>query len=153
MTSFLVRSRFKLPLAAVALRTTATALSDSEVEYNETDGEPIFVACGNPTRNTGKFQRITFGNERDQWTRFSVDSRESKFTNKEQIEKWATHYGDDLCHPAEHQAGQPRREAGQRQQQRQGEDPPHVASEDDARDRQRLVGHGPQAFSVTRYSR
>jgi len=60
-----------------------------------TDGEPIFIACGNPTRNTGKFQRVTFGNERDRWTRFSVDSRESKFSNKELIEQWAADYGED----------------------------------------------------------
>jgi hypothetical protein len=60
-----------------------------------TDGEPIFVACGNPTRNTGKFQRITFGNERDRWTRFSVDSRQSKFSNKELIGEWVAQYGED----------------------------------------------------------
>jgi hypothetical protein len=60
-----------------------------------TDGEPIFLACGNPTRNTGKFQRITFGNERERWTRFSVDSRNSKFTNKQQIAEWIADYGED----------------------------------------------------------
>jgi hypothetical protein len=60
-----------------------------------TDGEPIFIACGNPTRNTGKFQRITFGNERERWTRFSVDSRNSRFTNKEQIKQWIEDYGED----------------------------------------------------------
>jgi hypothetical protein len=60
-----------------------------------TDGEPIFIACGNPTRNTGKFARITFGNERDRWTRFSVDSRTSRFTNKEQIAEWVKDYGED----------------------------------------------------------
>ena len=60
-----------------------------------TDGEPIFIACGNPTRSTGKFQRITFGNERERWTRFSVDSRESKFANKELIAQWEADYGAD----------------------------------------------------------
>jgi hypothetical protein len=60
-----------------------------------TDGEPMFFACGNPTRNTGKFQRITFGNERERWTRFSVDSRNSRFTNKEQIKQWIEDYGED----------------------------------------------------------
>ncbi|MGC2474939.1 MAG: hypothetical protein WA485_11435 [Candidatus Sulfotelmatobacter sp.] len=60
-----------------------------------TDGSPIFIACGNPTKNTGKFQRITFGNERDRWTRFSVDSRNSKFTNKQQIKEWIEQYGED----------------------------------------------------------
>ena len=60
-----------------------------------TDGEPMIFACGNPTRNTGKFQRISFGNERDRWTRFSVDSRNAKFTNKEQINEWIADYGED----------------------------------------------------------
>jgi hypothetical protein len=60
-----------------------------------TDGEPMIFACGNPTRNTGKFQRITFGNERERWTRFSVDSRTSKFANKELIAQWAADYGED----------------------------------------------------------
>ena len=60
-----------------------------------TDGEPIFLACGNPTRATGRFQRIAFGNERDRWTRFSVDSRNAKFTNKQQIAEWIEDYGED----------------------------------------------------------
>jgi len=60
-----------------------------------TDGEPIIIACGNPTRNTGKFQRITFGTERERWTRFSVDSRTSRFSNKELIAQWAADYGED----------------------------------------------------------
>ena len=60
-----------------------------------TDGEPIFIACGNPTRNTGKFQRITFGGERERWTRFSVDSRTSRFSNKDLIAQWAADYGED----------------------------------------------------------
>lgn len=59
------------------------------------DGEPMFFACGNPTRNTGKFQRITFGSERERWSRFSVDSRNSKFANKELIAQWAADYGED----------------------------------------------------------
>ena len=55
----------------------------------------MFFAFGNPTRNTGKFQRITFGNERERWTRFSVDSRTSKFSNKDLIAQWAADYGED----------------------------------------------------------
>ncbi len=64
-------------------------------EGSMTDGSPVFLACGNPTRNTGRFQRITFGSERDRWTRFSVDSRQSKFANKELISQWAADYGED----------------------------------------------------------
>jgi len=60
-----------------------------------TDGEPIFIACGNPTRNTGKFARITFGSERERWQRFSVDSRNARFTNKGQIAEWIKDYGED----------------------------------------------------------
>jgi hypothetical protein len=59
------------------------------------DSEGIIVACGNPTRNTGKFQRITFGSERERWTRFSVDSRTSKFANQDLIKQWAEDYGED----------------------------------------------------------
>jgi hypothetical protein len=60
-----------------------------------TDGEPMIFSFGNPTRNTGKFQRITFGNERERWRKFSVDSRKSRFTNKEQIAEWISDYGED----------------------------------------------------------
>jgi hypothetical protein len=60
-----------------------------------TDGEPMIFLFGNPTRNTGKFQRITFGSERERWTRFSWDARLSKFTNKEQIKQWEQDYGED----------------------------------------------------------
>jgi hypothetical protein len=76
----------------------ASAIPEKIWEVEEgglTDGEPIFIACGNPTRNTGKFQRISFGNERDRWTRFSVDSRNSRFTNKQQIAEWIKDYGED----------------------------------------------------------
>jgi hypothetical protein len=76
----------------------ASAIPEKIWEVSEggmTDGEPMIFAFGNPTRNTGKFQRITFGNERDRWTRFSVDSRTSKFTNKAQIAEWIADYGED----------------------------------------------------------
>src|SRR5262252_4287176 len=76
-------------------RKSAGTIDRLQAEGGCTDGEPIFIACGNPTRNTGKFQRITFGNERERWTRFSVDSRNSKFTNKEQIAEWIADYGED----------------------------------------------------------
>src|SRR5580765_321936 len=46
----------------------ASSISEKIWEVSEgglTDGEPMIFASGNPTRNTGKFQRISFGNERD----------------------------------------------------------------------------------------
>jgi len=76
----------------------ASAIPDKIWEVCEgglVDGEPIFIAYGNPTRATGKFQRITFGSERERWTRFSVDSRNSKFTNKQQLAEWIQDYGED----------------------------------------------------------
>jgi len=60
-----------------------------------TDGEPIFVALGNSTRNTGEFYRVCFGSGRERWTATVVDSRESKFSNKELIDEWLHDYGED----------------------------------------------------------
>jgi hypothetical protein len=78
-----------------------------------TDGEPIFIACGNPTRPTGKFHRITFGNERERWTRFSVDSRHSRFTNKQQIAEWIADYGERRPDGARRSPGAPLSHSGQ----------------------------------------
>jgi hypothetical protein len=61
-----------------------------------TDGEPYFFAFGNPTRNDGKFHRVTFGSERDgRWLTRSIDSRDSSVTNKGEIEAWEKEYGED----------------------------------------------------------
>ena len=76
----------------------ASAVPDKIFEVAEgglSDGEPVIIVAGNPTRNTGKFHRIAFGSERDRWTRFSVDSRKSKFANKQLIQQWAEDYGED----------------------------------------------------------
>ncbi len=76
----------------------SSAVPDKIFEVAEgglSDGEPMIIACGNPTRNTGKFHRITFGNERERWTRFSVDSRNSRLSNKALIAQWAADYGED----------------------------------------------------------
>jgi hypothetical protein len=76
----------------------ASAVPDKIFEVAEgglTDGEPMIFCFGNPTRNTGKFQRISFGVERERWTRHSVDSRNSRFTNKQQIAEWIADYGED----------------------------------------------------------
>jgi len=60
-----------------------------------TDGEPMIFLFGNPTRNTGHFHRACFGSERDRWNAVTVDSRTSRFTNKETIAEWARTYGED----------------------------------------------------------
>jgi hypothetical protein len=60
-----------------------------------TDGEPMFFGWGQCERNTGQFHEITHGRERDRWNHRTVDSRTSKFTNKELIAQWIRDYGED----------------------------------------------------------
>jgi hypothetical protein len=60
-----------------------------------TDGEPHFYAWGQPERNTGQFYEVCFGRERDRWNHRTVDSRTSRFTNKELIQEWLADYGED----------------------------------------------------------
>ena len=50
---------------------------------------------GNPTRNSGKFYRVMFGEERNRWLCRTVDSPTAKFTNKNQIQEWIDDYGED----------------------------------------------------------
>ncbi|MCP4340353.1 MAG: terminase, partial [Desulfobulbaceae bacterium] len=59
-----------------------------------TDGEPMMFAFGNPTQNSGKFKEC-FGARSHRWNTTQVDSRESKITNKEQIQEWIEDYGED----------------------------------------------------------
>jgi hypothetical protein len=76
----------------------ASAIPDAIWEVAEgglTDGEPMIFAWGNPTRNSGKFHRIMFGSERGRWNTRVIDSRTSKFTNKELIQEWLEDYGED----------------------------------------------------------
>jgi hypothetical protein len=76
----------------------ASAIADKIFEVAEgglTDGEPMEFLFGNPTRNTGKFHRVTFGHERPLWKRRSIDSRTSAITNKAQIAEWIQTYGID----------------------------------------------------------
>lgn len=54
----------------------------------------IWVALGNPTRNSGRFHGCFHG-YRHRWVGRHVDSRTCRFTNKSQIEKWVADYGED----------------------------------------------------------
>jgi hypothetical protein len=60
-----------------------------------TDGEPMFVAWGQPARKSGRFYEICFGKLRDRWNVRSIDSRTSRFTNKDLINEWIADYGED----------------------------------------------------------
>ena len=76
----------------------ASAVPDKIFEVAEgglTDGEPMVFAFGNPTRNTGKFHKATFGSERHRWNHRSIDSRSVTRTNKQQIAEWIQDYGED----------------------------------------------------------
>lgn len=63
-------------------------------EGGMTDGEPMWFAFGNPTRNSGKF-RECFGRFKHRWITRQVDSRNVKITNKKQIAEWESDYGND----------------------------------------------------------
>lgn len=65
----------------------AGALTDEETEI-------IWLAFGNPTRNTGRF-RECFRKFKHRWKTYQIDSRTVEGTNKEQLNKWVEDYGED----------------------------------------------------------
>lgn len=73
----------------VIYEVTEGALTDSETQI-------IWCVFGNPTRNTGRF-RECFPGQRfaSVWKTKQVDSREVSLTNKDQIAKWISTYGED----------------------------------------------------------
>lgn len=66
----------------------------TEGALTDEDTEIIWLVCGNPTRNTGRFHAC-FNRFRHRWRHIQVDSRSVSLTNKGQIEKWEKDYGDD----------------------------------------------------------
>lgn len=77
----------------------ASAIADKVWEVAEgalTDEgtEIIWIAFGNPTRNTGRF-RECFRRFKHRWKGRQIDSRTVEGTNKEQIAKWASDFGED----------------------------------------------------------
>ena len=67
--------------------TTEGALTDKDTEL-------LWLAFGNPTRNTGRF-RECFGRFRHRWEARQVDSRQVSLTDKGEIAKWQSDYGED----------------------------------------------------------
>jgi len=63
-------------------------------EGGMTDGEPMWFAFGNPTRNTGRFFEC-FNSQRHRWVTRQIDSREVAITNKGQIGQWVEDFGED----------------------------------------------------------
>jgi len=60
-----------------------------------TDGQPMFFAWGQCERNTGRFYEINFGSKEHRWNHRTVDSRQSRFTNKALIEQDLAEYGEN----------------------------------------------------------
>ena len=77
----------------------ASAISDkiwevSEGALTDQDTEILWLAFGNPTRNSGRF-RECFGRFRHRWGHGHIDSRDVEGTNKAQLEQWVRDYGED----------------------------------------------------------
>ena len=77
----------------------ASAIPDGIWEVTEgaltdEDGEILWCAFGNPTRNTGRF-RECFGRFKHRWTTRQIDSRTVEGTNKALIDQWVDDYGED----------------------------------------------------------
>lgn len=69
--------------------TTEGALTDKNTQI-------IWVAFGNPTKNSGRFRECFEGGRfNHRWNSAAIDSREVSITNKTQIEKWIEDYGED----------------------------------------------------------
>lgn len=66
----------------------------AEGALTDEDTEIIWLAFGNPTRNTGRF-RECFSVLKHRWLTFQIDSRTVEGTNKQQIQKWIEDYGED----------------------------------------------------------
>lgn len=66
----------------------------AEGALTDEDTEIIWIAFGNPTRNTGRF-RDCFTRYKHRWITRQIDSRTVDGTNKTQIQKWIDDYGED----------------------------------------------------------
>src|SRR5690606_37982533 len=66
---------------------TEGALTDENTEI-------LWLAFGNPTRNTGRFRQC-FGKFKHRWGHRQIDSRDVEGTNKAQFQAWVDDYGED----------------------------------------------------------
>jgi hypothetical protein len=63
-------------------------------EGGTTTSGVIWLAFGNPTKNSGRFYDC-FNTFKHRWKTYEVDSRKAKAANKIQIQQWIDDYGDD----------------------------------------------------------
>lgn len=75
----------------------ASAIPDKiwEVAEGGLTDEPLIMAVGNPTRNTGKFHEAGFGKQRGRWNVHVIDAEQCKLANHRLIEEWIQDYGED----------------------------------------------------------
>lgn len=67
-----------------------------ETAYGGLGGdEDMIFAWGQMVRNTGEFYEVCYGSKSARWNHRRVDSRTSKFTNKEMLEQEISDYGID----------------------------------------------------------
>lgn len=74
-------------IADVVWETTEGATTDEDTII-------IWLAFGNPTRNSGRFARC-FGDLRKRWKTFQIDARTVEGTNKAEFQSWVEDYGED----------------------------------------------------------
>lgn len=75
----------------------ASAIDDIIWEVAEgamTTPGAMWIAFGNPTRNTGRFSEC-FKKQRHRWTTREIDSRTARKADKKQIKEWIEDYGED----------------------------------------------------------
>lgn len=70
-----------------------------EIIWETSDGAmttrgAMWIAFGNPTRNTGRFSEC-FGKFRHRWITRRIDSRQAKMANQAQIRQYIEDYGED----------------------------------------------------------
>jgi len=66
----------------------------SEGALTDSDTQIMWLAFGNPTRNTGRFKDC-FGRYRKRWLTKNIDSRTAKMVNNKQVNEWVEDYGED----------------------------------------------------------
>ncbi len=83
---------------APAAAPKSNAVADIIWETTEgalTTPSAIWIAFGNYTKNTGRFNDCFAGRMRERWIRFQIDSRTAKKANQAQIKQWIDDYGED----------------------------------------------------------
>ena len=83
----------------VVLYDEASTIADriwevTEGALTDADTEIVWVAFGNPTRNSGRFHDC-FGRHRDLWTHRQIDSRAVEGANRALAAQWVETWGED----------------------------------------------------------